>query len=73
MRIDKIIQSRKQKEPEPDPSVLTDEELDFYCEALDKAGYEWNKEGDISLLTDAELKRIEKLNQKMVEAGHYAN
>lgn len=50
--------------PDADFSVLSDSELDFYIETLEKAGYDWNKEGDLSLLTQQEINRLENLTEK---------
>lgn len=50
--------------PDVDLSVLSDSELDFYIETLEKAGYDWNKEGDLSLLTQQEIYRLESLTEK---------
>lgn len=47
-----------------DLSLLTDQELEFMENCLTKAGFEWNKEGDLTLLSKNELTRFEKLYEK---------
>lgn len=60
------IEEATDTETEFDASILTDEELTFYDETLSKAGYDWNKEGDLSLLSDEEIKELERITEKAI-------
>ena len=62
-RIEKLEEGTEPA-PEFDASVLTDEELKFYDETLTKVGYDWDKEGNLSLLTEEEINRLELLTKK---------
>lgn len=51
--------------PKIDASLLSDQELQFFDEKMTKAGFDWNKEGDLSVLTANEVHKLETLAQKM--------
>lgn len=64
-RIEKLEQTTDNV-PDADFSVLSDSELDYYINTLEKAGYDWNKEGDLSVLTQQEINRLEHLTDKAI-------
>lgn len=66
-QLNKRLTKLETEAPEIDPydlSVLTDQELEFMETCLTKAGFEWNKEGDLTLLNESELTRFEELYEK---------
>lgn len=66
-QLNKRLNKLEAEAPETDTfdlSVLTDQELEFLETCLTKAGFEWNKEGDLTLLSKNELTRFEELYEK---------